>query len=322
MNDDSPGFILNPEENKSENNINIDFKTRFTNSIETSESSTDIVKDNQSNTFIEATMIVDADQSNTSPTMQRLHKQDDIKPTADDGENKSDLTAVNVSDTAVANTEHAQPASPHASSTQPIPFSFPDPIDNFANSIVLTGHVFGVRDDVISMLQEALTSGDYFIPVEPLRVHHYSSTFEEIGFEGDKVTTIRYVVSYRSRPVHRQVIHTILVLPKVSQHIDSHLHSYKLQQYRQPQIIKTESWVKSHPVMVAVPTILGVIMIVLIVMIIVSRKRALAKVATEKKKPVKCRTTKSDKECPPPYSVENPLYKFETNAVMDGYSLP
>lgn len=42
----------------------------------------------------------------------------------------------------------------------------------------------------------------------------------------------------------------------------------------------------------------------------------------EKMRPTTCQEKEKKKGSPPPYSLENPIYDFEANAVMDGYTLP
>lgn len=60
----------------------------------------------------------------------------------------------------------------------------PDEIENYSNNIMLEGHVFGISDDVLSMIHSSLSTGNIFVPVEQLSIHPLSSSFEEIGYEG------------------------------------------------------------------------------------------------------------------------------------------
>ncbi|XP_060561274.1 uncharacterized protein LOC132721043 [Ruditapes philippinarum] len=207
----------------------------------------------------------------------------------------------------------------------PKPIHFPgDHADMYSNSLFLQGHVFGLRDDLINMIHMSLSSGNTFIPVEALRVDPLESSFEEMGYEGEKYTQIRYVVSYNGQPIHTEVITRLMSSPKVSHHFKKQLDGRQLREYKAAKSIKKETWTHKHLVAIVVPSCVAFV-IILAVVFAVARKRRVAtsKMMEQKKKSCKSNVV-SDKKCPPPppYSVVNPAYNFETNAVMEGYTEP
>ncbi|XP_045214672.1 uncharacterized protein LOC123564854 [Mercenaria mercenaria] len=201
-------------------------------------------------------------------------------------------------------------------------FVFPDPIGDYSNTIMLEGHVFGIRDQLVSMIHDALSSGDIFVPVDPLRVDPLANSYEEMGYEGDKVTHIRYIVSYNGKPIHTTVITRLMSSPKVHHHFQKQLEGKNFRQYKEAKPIQNKSWIHQHVAAVVIPSCVAFVLIILVIFVVVARKRSSSATKLEKKRPFTS-GAKSEKKCPPPpYSVENPTYDFETNAVMDGYTLP
>lgn len=202
-------------------------------------------------------------------------------------------------------------------------FVIPDGIESFANSIMLEGHVFGIRDDLMSMIHSALSSGDIFVPVEPLTVNPLSNSFEETGYEGDKYTHVRYVVRYNGRPIHTEIITRVMSSPKVSHHLHEQLEGRHLREYKTAKQVEHKSWIHQHLAAVVISSCVAFVLIILVVSIIVARRRSTGTSKQDKKRPPTLSKTKEEKKGPPPpYSVDNPVYEFETNAVMDGYTLP
>lgn len=202
-------------------------------------------------------------------------------------------------------------------------FVIPDGIESFANSIMLEGHVFGIRDDLMSMIHSALSSGDVFVPVEPLTVNPLSNSFEETGYEGDKYTHVRYVVRYNGRPIHTEIITRVMSSPKVSHHLHEQLEGRHLREYKKAKQVEHKSWIHQHLAAVVISSCVAFVLIILVVSIIVARRRSTGTSKQHKKRPPTLSKTKEEKKGPPPpYSVDNPVYEFETNAVMDGYTLP
>ncbi|KAL4240825.1 hypothetical protein ACF0H5_001613 [Mactra antiquata] len=191
--------------------------------------------------------------------------------------------------------------------------NIPEPTDNYMNQIYLfTPDLFALKEEVTSMIQDSLSYSGQFSPIDTLNTIPVTAYYNT-NDNGDKLTSVTYVVSHNGQFIHQETISSIITKPEVKKHLHKHLATKGWKEY-QLGPYKT-SWIHKNVVAVVVPTCISFV-IILFIIIFACKSRSVNSNSDKKKVP-KFTTPGREKCGPPPaydapYGINNPAYDCET----------